>query len=547
MLGDRPDVGDGRALRGGVAASLRSSRRQTLLAVTESVWYCHNEMARGPLAPTVYTLLDAASVGVLLRDAEALHVAGRLEEAERGYRGILAMVPAHADALHQLGIVLYQTGRLDDGLQMIDRALLCAPELGRIHNSRAAVLVELGRNEDALAAYDTVLALDPTSAATHFSRGNVLNALFRWEDAAASFEQAEHYDSDFVEAQINRALDLYWLRRLDEARALYDRVLLRHPRNADALYNSSLCCLAMGDLAQGWRDYEARWEMPQLAPLRRELGAPRWRGDDVPVSGKTILLHAEQGLGDVLQFCRYAPLVAEQADVVLEVPGPMVRLLTSLPGRGRIVARGEKLPQYDLHCPLLSLPFALRTTLETIPRSVPYLAADIAAVAAWRDRLAALAGLRVGVCWAGNPAAQLIDGRRSVGLARLAPLGAVAGVHFVSLQKGVAGADAARLPSGVAIHDWTDELRDFADTAALVEALDLVITVDTAVAHLAGALGKPVWILSRFDACWRWLDGRDDSPWYPTARLFRQTVPGRWDEVVARVGDALRELAVGGG
>jgi tetratricopeptide (TPR) repeat protein len=495
------------------------------------------------LASSAYTLLDAASVAALLRDAQALHVAGRLEEAERGYLGILALVPAHADALHQLGIVLYQTGRLDDALRTIDQALLCMPELARIHNSRAAVLVALGRNEEALAAYDIVVALDPTLAAAHFSRGNVLNALLRWEDAATSFEQAECHQADFLEAQINRALDLYWLRRLGKARALYDLVLAHHPGNADALYNSSLCCLAMGDLAQGWRRYEARWETSHIKPLQRELGVPQWRGDDFSVAGKTILLHAEQGLGDVLQFCRYAPLVAQQADVVLEVPGPLVRLLTSLPGHGRIIAQGEKLPQFDLHCPLLSLPFALDTTLETIPATIPYLAADPAAVTAWRDRLMALQGLRVGLCWAGNPAAQLIDGRRSVGLERLASLGAVAGVHFVSLQKGAAAADAARRPSGVMIHDWTDELRDFADTAALVEALDLVITVDTAVAHVAGALGKPVWILSRFDACWRWLDGRDDSPWYPTVRLFRQAAPGAWDEVVARVGDALRERA----
>jgi hypothetical protein len=259
------------------------------------------------------------------------------------------------------------------------------------------------------------------------------------------------------------------------------------------------------------------------------------------LAGKTILLHAEQGLGDVLQFCRYAPLVAAQADVVLQVPGPLVRLLTSLPGRGRIVAEDEPLPEFDLHCPLLSLPFAFKTTLETIPRAIPYLAAAPAAVAAWRDRLVVLSGLRVGICWAGNPVVQSIDGRRSVGLARLAPLGDIAGAHFVSLQKGVAGADAVRPPNGMTIHDWTDELQDFADTAALIEALDLVITVDTAVAHLAGALGKPVWILSRFDACWRWLDGRDDSPWYPTARLFRQTAAGDWDDVVARVGGALRE------
>ncbi len=495
------------------------------------------------MAPSVYTLLDAFSVGQLLRDAEALHVAGRLDEAERAYRGILAMMPAHADALHQLGIVLYQTGRLNDAVCTIEQAVLCAPDLARIHNSRAAVLVAQGRNEAALAAYDTVVALEPVSAGAHFSRGNVLNSLFRWEDAAASFEQAERYQADFVEAQINRALDLYWLRRLDAARALYDLVLARHPSYADALYNSSLRSLAMGDLAKGWREYEARLEASHIKPLQRELGVPQWRGDDFSVAGKTILLHAEQGLGDVLQFCRYAPLVAEQADVVLEVPGPLVRLLTSLPGRGRIIAQGEKLPQFDLHCQLLSLSLAFHTTLETIPATIPYLAAQPATVAAWRGRLAAFVGLRVGLCWAGNPAAQSIDGRRSVRLARLAPLGAVAGVHFISLQKGVAGADTAEPPRGMVIHDWTDELRDFADTAALIEALDLVITVDTAVAHVAGALGRPVWILSRFDACWRWLDGRDDSPWYPTARLFRQTAPGAWDKVIGRICDALRERA----
>jgi hypothetical protein len=233
---------------------------------------------------------------------------------------------------------------------------------------------------------------------------------------------------------------------------------------------------------------------------------------------------------------------------VLEVPYTLARLIRTMPGPQRVIAHNEPAPEFDVHCPLLSLPLALGTTLESIPATLPYLAADPDQERAWRIRLAALPGLRVGLVWAGNPrpadrAANAVDRRRSMALSRLAPLGAVPGVSFVSLQKGQRADEAKVPPPGMVLHDWTDELWDFADTAALTAGLDLLISVDTSAVHLAGALGKPVWVLNRYDACWRWLYDRADSPWYPTARLFRQPAYGDWDSVIAEVEAALRERA----
>ena len=262
---------------------------------------------------------------------------------------------------------------------------------------------------------------------------------------------------------------------------------------------------------------------------------------------RVVLVHAEQGLGDTLQFCRYVPLVAAGSKLVLEVQAPLRRLLSGLPGIAAIVARGDRLPPYDAHAALLSLPLLVGTRLPTIPCEIPYLAADPRDCARWRQRLGGLSGLRVGLVWAGGfrpdqPWAAAVDRRRSMALAQMAPLAAIAGVSFLSLQKGEPAGQALSPPAGMVLHDFTAELADFTDTAALIEALDLVISVDTAVAHLAGALGKPVWLLNRFDTCWRWLLDRDDSPWYPSLRQFRQPVAGDWASVMAAVSAALAAL-----
>jgi hypothetical protein len=302
--------------------------------------------------------------------------------------------------------------------------------------------------------------------------------------------------------------------------------------------------LLTGRWAEAWPAYEARWQIGHLASARRAFAQPLWTGEQ-PVARRTILLHAEPGLGDTLQFCRYAPLVAAQgARVVLEVQPPLVRLLKRLEGVAQVVAAGDALPDFDLHCPLMSLPGAFATTPETVPGSVPYLTADPTQQAAWHDTLAGLPGRRVGLVWAGSarawlPHAAALDRRRSMRLADMAPLAGVRGCTFVSLQLGPPAAQLNESSTGLAIYDVAAALGDFANTAALVANLDLVIAVDTAVAHLAGALGRPVWLLNRFDTCWRWLQGREDSPWYPSLRQFRCGAHEDWANVMQRVTAAL--------
>jgi hypothetical protein len=300
--------------------------------------------------------------------------------------------------------------------------------------------------------------------------------------------------------------------------------------------------LLSGRFEEGWKEHEWRWKTKHMSASARDFSEPLWSGE--AIGDRVLLLHAEQGLGDTLQFCRYVPLILASAKIVLEVQAPLVRLLSRLSGVIEIVKRGNKLPSFDVHCPLLTLPHVFGTTIDTIPATIPYLAADPTHAAEWRKRLAHLDGLRVGLVWAGGQ--QLpADSRRSIVLDMLAPLAEVSGISFVSLQKGEAAAQTANRPAGLTVHDFTADLHDFADTAALVDGLDLVISVDTAVAHLAGALGKPVWLLNRFDIDWRWLLDRDDSSWYPTLRQFRQPSPGDWNHVICAVRHALQRLRAG--
>ena len=311
--------------------------------------------------------------------------------------------------------------------------------------------------------------------------------------------------------------------------------------------NRGLLLLLRGSFAPGWEEYEWRWKTLHVAP--RRLAVPRWQGEDL--GGKTILLHGEQGLGDALQFMRFVPVVkALGANVVLEVDRSLVRLAGTLAAADAIIAAGDEIPRVDCCCPLMSLPGMFKTDASNMPSRVPYLRADPASAKTWKERLANHSQLRVGLCWAGGPgfSRPRVDGARtnrafarSVTLQHLAPLGALDDIVLVSLQKGEAAKQLQELvlQSVLPVMDWTGEIGDFADTAALVDALDLVISVDTSVAHLAGALGKPVWLLHKFDGSWQWLIDRDDSPWYPTMRIFRQPKPGDWDSVVGAVKHAL--------
>jgi hypothetical protein len=339
------------------------------------------------------------------------------------------------------------------------------------------------------------------------------------------------------------ALSEQW--RMAESLYIHDLAVKLAPDNAEVRTNRAIALLSAGDLAQGFAEFEWRWHTPSMQP--HGIAGALWQGE--ALRGRTILVHDEGGFGDTLQFVRYVPqLLALGAQVILRVQGPLARLLRrSLPG-AQVLTLVDALPQYDWHCPMVSLAHRLGTTLDTIPGQTPYLVPDAAAVADWHRRLEALRpGLKIGLVWAGaarpgTPMVDAMDRRRSMRLAALAPLARVPGVQFISLQLD-GSAEAAAAPCGMTLFDPMPAMTDFDDTAAVVANLDLVIAVDTAVAHLAGGLGRPVWLLSRYDACWRWLAGRQDSPWYPSLRFYRQPKPGDWDSVIAAVAGELEGMA----
>jgi tetratricopeptide (TPR) repeat protein len=480
--------------------------------------------------------------------ATALLDLGQPAEAEANYREALRLRPGFPEAHRNLGTALYGLGRLVEAEASYREALRLRPDYAEAHANLGTVLYVFGRLVEAEASYREALRLRPDYPDAHNNLGATLRDLGRPAEAEACYRAALRLRPDYADAHSSLGTALYDLGRRAEAEASCREALRLLPGLAEAHYSLGLPLLLAGRFEEGWKEYEWRWKTRHMAGSTRSLPAPQWNGE--PIGDRVILLHAEQGLGDTLQFCRYVPLIACGARTVLEVQAPLVRLLCRLPGITQIVAQGERLPSFDLHCPLMSLPRAVGTTLDSIPAVTPYLAADRALAAAWRERLAGLDGLRVGLVWAGGPRLEwpglaAVDRRRSIALDTMAPFAQVGGVSFVSLQKGAPAVQAVNPPRGMALHDFAADLHDFADTGALIDGLDLVISVDTAVAHLAGALGKPVWLLNRFDTCWRWLLNRDDSPWYPTLRQFRQRAIGDWDGVIYAVRDALRCLAAG--
>jgi Flp pilus assembly protein TadD len=523
---------------------------------------------------------DASSRDAVRR-AAAFHRGGRPHEAEAAYRAVLERDPEQEMALFGLGLLCLQQNRLEDSARLTQAALARRPNWAEAHGNLGTALLALGRTQEAAQNFAHAVALDPRLGKAHQDLASALYALGRYEEALRHGQQALALLPDSAEAHATVAASLLPLSRFDdalahariavernphnlgmhsllgvvlrslnrprEAIAAYDRALAIKPDHAEAHWNQSLARLTEGDLEAGWKQFEWRWRNPALGGARHSFTQPLWLGDS-GLERKTVLLHAEQGFGDTIQFGRYVPLVAERAArVVLSVPAPLVSLLSGLDPRATAIAEGDPLPGFDLHCPLMSLPLAFGTSLDTVPADIPYLAAPAQRVEFWRRRMALLPGLRIGLVWAGaarrfQPSANVVDRRRSVTLSHYARLAAIPGVSLVSLQKGEAAAETRSPPSGMTIHDWSESLDDFNETAALIAALDLVISVDTAVVHLAGALGKPVWMLNRFDTCWRWLLGRDDSPWYPTLRQFRQPAPGDWESVMRAIAETLAAM-----
>jgi tetratricopeptide (TPR) repeat protein len=468
---------------------------------------------------------------------------GRYEEAVASYDKALAITPDHVEALNNRGLALLGLDRPAEALASFDQALARKPDYAKALNNRGGVLQALRRGTEALACYDALLAFAPDHAAAHYNRGIVLRDLRRLPEALASFEAALAVTPDDADALNNRGLVLRDLKRPDEARASLDQALAIAPDNAEIHANRATLCLLLGDFTHGFQELEWRWQVPEVAPWRRSFSRALWLGAE-SLAGRTILLHAEQGFGDAIQFVRYVPLIAAGgARVLLEVPQPLRDLFASVAGASAVVARGDPLPDFDCHCPLASVPLALNTIMTTIPATVPYLSVPQEQVAKWRPALPSTSRRRVGFAWAGNPMFKG-DQTRSVGLAPFLPLLTTAGIDFVSLQKDLRDGDRELLATCPGVTHLGDAIADFADTAAIMASLDLVISTDTSVAHLAGALGKPVWILLQHVADWRWLLDRTDSPWYPTARLFRQPEDGDWDSVVRRMRDELQAFEI---
>jgi tetratricopeptide (TPR) repeat protein len=464
---------------------------------------------------------------------------GRLVEALRFLSQALKVNSGSADALSNLGLALHATGRFEEAVASYRNALRLAPDHPEILYNLGNACLEIGQVDEALASHDAALAKNPFHVGALVNRGNTLLRLNRPIEALASYDRADAAMPGHPQILTNRG---HALRRLDrplEALADFEAALVRRAEFPEAHFEAAVTRLTLGDFDAGWRAYEWRWKTGALAAQRRQFKAPLWLGD-APVSGKTILLHAEQGFGDTIQFIRYAPLLASRcAKVVCEVQPELQSLLSQFDGI-EMLAEGEPLPAFDLHCPLLSLPLAFGTQRETIPASVPYLAAPVERMAYWRDRLPADLP-RAGFVWSGSPSHKN-DSNRSIPLARLAALFESPPVHCFSLQSELRDADGDVLRGLPNLVHLGGEFRDFVDTAAVIAALDLVISVDTSVAHLAGALGKPVVILLPFAADFRWMRHRDDTPWYPTAKLLRQPAFGDWDSVIARLRDELLQL-----
>ncbi len=442
----------------------------------------------------------------LYAQAVSANTAGQLERALEFFEQAIALDSSSAEAFYKRGNTLKDLGRLPAAIASYDSAILLKPNHAHAYCNRGVVQQALGLTNEALSSYDLAIAHDPSDAMTHYNRALLLQGCSRWDEALQSYERAITADPGFADAQYNRALAL----------------------------------LNCGDYTRGWASYEWRWKCARRLGLGevRRFSEPLWLGEQ-SLAGKRIFLHSEAGLGDTLQFCRYASLLAHQgATVYLEVPRGLVLLLSKLDGVAQVIAQGEDLPLFDFHCPLLSLPLACKTTLERVPAAQRYLYADDAIVDHWRRYLKKRTRPRVGLVWSGNPK-NTSDERRSIRLSDwVAHL--PSGVDYYRLQRDVREGDMTTLASNPEIVSLEGETLDFPHVAALCECLDIVVSVDTSLAHLSAALGRTTWVLLSSHPDWRWLRDRQDSPWYPTVRLYRQKTAGEWREVFERVSADLR-------
>jgi tetratricopeptide (TPR) repeat protein len=463
---------------------------------------------------------------------------GRFDDAVKCYQKAIELDPNLLQAYMNLGNTFKEKGLFDDAVLYFQKALQICPDLPDAYSNIGITLLKTKQPDKAVGFCQKAVQLAPHDVNMYYNLGIALQENGRLDEAVTCYEKASQLAPCDAEIYNNLAFALQENRRPYEAIPYYRKALGLQPDYATARWNLALALLLTGNFREGWREYEWRWGTKYLSSSKRNFEQPLWTGPDI--KGLTILLHAEQGLGDTFQFIRYAPLVAGRgAKVIFECYGHMASLMHSVEGIHQVIVSGEELPAFDVHCPLLSLPLAFDTTLETIPAAIPYISADISLADKWKDLLKHdNSKLKIGIVWAGNPGFKQ-NRYRNIPLHFFVPVAGLPGVTLYSLQKGEEAGMAKDPPGDMKLVDYTSGINDFSDTAAFIENLDLVISVDTAVAHLAGAIGKPVWTLLPYSPEWRWLMYREDSPWYPTMRLFRQSSHMDWQSVIDGV---IREL-----
>lgn len=482
----------------------------------------------------------------------------RFDEAEICFNRAVQLNPKDADIFLNRAELYRHKGQRILALENINQCINLDAS-GDGHVNRSKLFEELGRLEEALSDIRYALALRPNEPQFHFNHARLLALSGEREAALTAYDHSLKLNPNFIEALNNRGNLLISMGRLDDGLASFDEAILQTDndpiRKNEALWNKSNSLLLKGEYLEGWELYEARWLKGRHSFPQRFFSKPLWLGE-TEISGSTLLVYAEQGLGDTIQFCRYLPLLKEKGvKVIFEVQKPLVSLMKQLPNVSEVIAAGRELPEFDYQIPLMSLPLVFETTVTSIPTSIPYLYSDTDTVKNWGDRFKknVTTTLRIGLIWSGGfrpnqPNIWEVNARRNIPLQLLSIL-AIPQCEFVSLQKGPdAVAQLRDLENdnwdGPQIIDFTEDIEDFSDTAALIEHLDLVISVDTSTAHLAAAMGKPVWLMNRYDTCWRWMLERADTPWYPTMRIFRQPNPGDWGSVVTEIREALLRLLV---
>lgn len=506
--------------------------------------------------------------------------AGRIDEAIEAFESAAAFQPSHAESHFQLGMLLIRAGKHETAMRHIQRALALNPRHAEASHAMGFCLGQLGKHDDAIAMYRQALSINPNYSEAYLNLGIAYFSKREFEQAAAAFEHGTRIDPqsadlffnlacvqaeqgvsnsdsqgdavasyrevlrlrpDHYKASANLGMLLQALGRFEEAKAVFEHALSMNSEAAELHWNLGLLLLTTRNFSQGWREIEWRWKWKDIPVPGRNLPQPRWDGSDL--NGKTILLHAEQGFGDTIQFIRYVPMVVERGGrVILSCPHALSDLLRLAYPEIELAREGDALPSFDVHCPLMSLPLLFDTQVNTIPAPIPYLKVDEALAAKWAARIKSRnAKLRVGIVWAGN-SNHPNDRSRSMKFNQILPLAQVDGVQFYNLYLGLTQADRDMWNGHLELIDLTEHLQNFAETAAMISCLDLVIAVDTAVAHVAGAIAKPVWLMIAHLPDWRWMLDRDDTPWYPTMRLFRQKSPGDWADVVKRIAEALGQM-----